>query len=58
VVKFKPNWTERISNVSQGARGLSLPQDTQGVSTKEVVVTDILVASDIHHLQSQVKEEE
>lgn len=42
-----------MPNASWAAGGLGLPQDTQGVSTQEVVVADVLVAGDIYHLQNQ-----
>lgn len=38
--------------------GVGLPQDTQRVSTEEVVVTDVLVSSHIYHLQNQEREAE
>lgn len=44
-------------NATWATRGLHLPQDAQGVSTEEVVVADVLVASDIYHLQNQEREE-
>lgn len=40
-------------NVSWATRGQGSPQDAQWVSTEEVVVADVLIACDIHHLQNQ-----
>ena len=39
-------------NASRAARGQGSPQDAQRVSTEEVVVADVLIASDIRHLQN------
>lgn len=40
-------------SASRATRGQGSPQDAQGVSTEEVVVADVLIASDIRHLQHQ-----
>ena len=39
-----------VSLIARATRGLALPQDAQGMSTEEVVVADVLVASDVDHL--------
>ena len=42
-----------VSLSERATRGLALPQDAQGMSTEEVVVADVLVPCDIHHLQRE-----
>ena len=51
--EITPLHRKAFLKASWGICGLYLPQDAQGVSTEEVVVTDVLVSSDIYHLQNQ-----